>query len=32
MYGTHKRVADIKRVNGIIDEDKIFIGQKLLMP
>jgi hypothetical protein len=32
IYGTHKKVADIKRANGIEDEDKIFIGQRLIMP
>ena len=32
IYGTHKKVAAIKKANGIVDEDKIFIGQRLLMP
>jgi len=32
MYGTHKKVATIKQANGLEDEDKIFIGQKLLIP
>ena len=32
IYGTHKRVEDIKKANGIVDENKIFIGQRLVMP
>lgn len=32
MYGTIKKVDLIKRANGIEDEDKIYIGQKILIP
>ena len=32
MYGTIKKVDLIKRANGIEDENKIYIGQKILIP
>ena len=32
MYGTIKKVDLIKRANGIVDENKIYIGQKILIP
>ena len=32
MYGTIKKVDSIKRANGIEDENKIYIGQKLWIP
>ena len=32
MYGTIKKVDLIKRANRIEDEDKIYIGQKILIP
>lgn len=32
MYGTIKKVDYIKKANGIEDENKIYIGQKLLIP
>lgn len=32
IYGTIRKVDSIKKANGLQDEDKIFIGQKLVMP
>lgn len=32
IYGTVKKVDAIKRVNDLKDEDKIYIGQRLVMP
>jgi nucleoid-associated protein YgaU len=32
IYGTVKKVEAIKRVNDLKDEDKIYIGQRLVMP